>query len=64
MEGSIVQKRKESMLQGPLLPSIISFTIPVILTSVLQLLFNAADLVVGGRSGAVHPSARWVPPIQ
>ena len=48
MEGSIVQKRKESMLQGPLLPSIISFTIPVILTSVLQLLFNAADLVVVG----------------
>ena len=37
------------MLHGPLLGSIISYTIPIILTSVLQLLFNAADLVVVGR---------------
>ncbi len=37
------------MLQGPLLPSIISYTVPIILTSVLQLLFNAADLMVVGR---------------
>ena len=37
------------MTQGPLLPSIISYTIPIILTSVLQLLFNAADLVIVGR---------------
>ncbi len=38
-----------SMLQGPLWPGIISYTIPIILTSLLQLLFNAADLVVVGR---------------
>ena len=37
------------MLEGPLLPSIISYTIPIILTSVLQLLFNAADLVIVGQ---------------
>lgn len=37
------------MLEGPLLPSVIRYTIPIILTSVLQLLFNAADLVVVGR---------------
>ena len=37
------------MIEGPLLPSIISYTVPIILTSVLQLLFNAADLVVVGR---------------
>ena len=37
------------MLDGPLLPSIIQYTIPIILTSVLQLLFNAADMVVVGR---------------
>lgn len=36
------------MLQGPLLSGIILYTIPVILTSVLQLLFNAADLIVVG----------------
>ena len=39
----------QSMLQGPLFPSIISYTIPIILTSLLQLLFNAADLVIVGR---------------
>ena len=44
-----MKKRNQDMLQGPLLGSIISYTIPIILTSVLQLLFNAADLVVVGR---------------
>lgn len=42
-------KRNQTMLEGPLLPSIIQYTIPIILTSILQLLFNAADLVVVGR---------------
>ena len=37
------------MIQGPLLPAIISYTVPNILTSILQLLFNAADLVIVGR---------------
>lgn len=37
------------MLTGPLLPNIILYTIPIILTSILQLLFNAADLVIVGR---------------
>ena len=41
--------RPQSMLEGPLLPAIIRYTIPIILTSILQLLFNAADLVVVGR---------------
>ncbi|MBO7251039.1 MAG: MATE family efflux transporter [Oscillospiraceae bacterium] len=44
-----MRKQNRSMIEGPLLPSIISYTIPIILTSVLQLLFNAADLVVVGR---------------
>ena len=42
-------KRNHTMLEGPLLPHIIQYTIPIILTSILQLLFNAADLVVVGR---------------
>ncbi|MBE6917444.1 MAG: MATE family efflux transporter [Ruminococcaceae bacterium] len=51
-------KRKYSMLQGPLLPSIISYTIPIILTSILQLLFNAADLiVVGQHCGSISVAA-------
>lgn len=37
------------MLEGPLLSGIIRYTIPIILTSVLQLLFNATDLVVVGK---------------
>lgn len=46
------------MLEGPLLPSIIRYTIPIILTSILQLLFNAADLVVVGRfCGSVSVAA-------
>jgi putative MATE family efflux protein len=37
------------MLSGPLFGSIVLYTIPIILTSLLQLLFNAADLVIVGR---------------
>jgi len=44
-----MKQYNQSMLQGPILPSIISYTIPIILTSLLQLLFNAADLVIVGR---------------
>ena len=44
-----MKSKNQSMLQGPLLGSIISYTVPIILTSILQLLFNAADLVVVGR---------------
>ena len=42
-------KKEYSMLQGPLFLNIVTYTIPIILTSVLQLLFNAADLVIVGR---------------
>jgi len=44
-----LKKQSQSMTQGPLLMNIISYTVPIILTSLLQLLFNAADLVVVGR---------------
>ena len=44
-----MKKKNQDMLQGPLLSNIIGYTVPIILTSVLQLLFNAADLVVVGR---------------
>ena len=44
-----MKQRNIDMLNKPLLPSIISYTIPIILTSLLQLLFNAADLVVVGQ---------------
>ena len=47
MKARIAQSQR--MLTGPLLPSILSYTFPIILTSLLQLLFNAADLVIVGR---------------
>ena len=39
----------KQMLQGPLFWNILRYTVPIVLTSILQLLFNAADLVVVGR---------------
>lgn len=38
-----------SMVEGPLFKNIIAYTIPIIVTSILQLLFNAADIIVVGR---------------
>ena len=37
------------MINGPILGNVIRYTIPIIVSSLLQLLFNAADLVVVGR---------------
>lgn len=37
------------MVQGPLLPQLIRFSLPLMATSLLQLFYNAADMVVVGR---------------
>lgn len=37
------------MCNGPLFKKIVAFTVPLILSSLLQLLFNAADMIVAGR---------------
>lgn len=37
------------MTEGPILIKLVSFSIPLILSSILQLLFNAADIIVVGR---------------
>ncbi len=48
-------KRKEKqsfeidMCNGPLLGKLLLFTVPLVLSGILQLLFNAADIVVVGR---------------
>ena len=44
-----MNKAKIDMTHGPLLGKLIIFTIPIILSGVLQLLFNAADVIVVGR---------------
>ena len=53
-----VKDKSQMMLHGPLLSNIVNYTIPIILTGVLQLLFNAADLMVVGRyCGSVSVAA-------
>ena len=37
------------MVSGPIFKNVISYTIPIIFTGILQLLFNAADLIVVGQ---------------
>ena len=50
--------QSDRMRSGPLLPNIIRYAIPVMLTTLMQLLFNAADLaVVGQFCGSVSVAA-------
>ena len=44
-----MRKHNRSMLEGPLLSGMISYTIPIMLTGILQLLFNATDMVIVGQ---------------
>lgn len=49
-KGALAMKGlNRNMLSGPLFVNILLYTIPIICTSILQLLFNAADLVIVGR---------------
>lgn len=51
-------KHEVDMCNGPLLKKIIVFSVPVMLSGVLQLLYNAADIVVVGRyAGSVALAA-------
>lgn len=40
------------MTQGPIFMNIVKYTLPLILTGTLQLLYNAADIIVVGRFGS------------
>ena len=44
-----IKKYQSNMLEGPLLGGVIAYTIPVMLSGILQLLFNAADLIIVGK---------------
>ena len=44
-----MSRRNVDMLNGSLFRNVISYTIPIILTGLLQLLFNAADLIIVGQ---------------
>ena len=43
------KKYEIDMIHGPLLGKILLFTLPLMVSSILQLLFNAADIIVVGR---------------
>lgn len=47
-------KSTADLCSGPFLKKILLYTLPIILTGLLQLLFNAADLVVVGRFSGSH----------
>lgn len=51
------------MCHGPLFGKIIRFSIPLMLSGILQLLFNAADIIVVGRFVAVRHWLQWDPPV-
>ena len=44
-------KYELDMSQGKLFPMLVAFAIPLILSGILQLAFNAADLIVVGQIG-------------
>lgn len=43
-----MRRRKIDMLQGPIIPAMIRFAIPVFLTALLQRAFNAVDIILAG----------------
>ncbi len=48
-EKGLIQKYEIDMCNGPILPGLLAFTLPLMCSSVLQLLFNAADIIVVGK---------------
>lgn len=55
--NSLKRSYEMNMCEGPLFQKIIIFAIPLVLSGVLQLLFNAADIVVVGRFSGAHSLA-------
>ena len=55
MSASVQAKKIRDFTEGPILSRIILFSLPLIATSVLHLLFNTADTIVVGRWGGATP---------
>lgn len=49
MAEKVRKKHEIDMTEGKLFPKIFAFAVPLILTAVLQLLFNSADMIVVGK---------------
>ncbi len=52
-----VKKYEIDMCSGAILPKLLKLTLPLMLSSVLQLLFNAADIIVVGNFGSQNSIA-------
>ncbi len=48
------RRHEINMTEGPMLPGILAFSGPLILTGILQLLYNAADVIVVGNYAEGH----------
>lgn len=53
----LVKTKNIDMTNGALLPSMLLFALPLMASSVLQLLFNASDIAVVGNFGSTHSLA-------
>ena len=51
------------MTQGPIFSKIVVFALPLMLTGILQLLFNAADVIVVASSPAAGLWPPWAPTV-
>jgi len=51
------KKYEIDMCSGPILGKLMKLTIPIMLSSILQLLFNAADMIVAGNFGSENALA-------
>lgn len=49
------------MLHGAILPKLLRFAVPLTLSTMLQLLFNAADVGWSAAGLVTIPWRRWVP---
>lgn len=52
-----MKEKRINMLEGPIIKPMISFVIPILLTGVLQQLFNTVDVVLAGRLGTSGDNA-------
>ena len=43
------KKRTVELIHGPILPSLLSFAFPILLSNIFQQLYNTADVLIVGR---------------
>ena len=59
MKDTTEKSFEMDMCSGPILGKVLVFALPLMLSGILQLLFNAADIIVVGRFAGSRPWLRW-----